>query len=95
MLAQLKRAGNVNYAGRTGSGSHAVDSYRFSYPFTIEKSPGTKSGTVDIDVTTRRIIKVSYRMATTQSDGPVPVLVVITLDDFGTPVDVAAPKLAH
>jgi hypothetical protein len=96
LLAQLKHAGNVSYAGRTGSGSHAIDSYRFTFPFSMAKYPATKSGTVDIDVTSRRIIKVSYRMAPTGSgDRPVPVIVVIRLDHFGTPVNVVAPKLAH
>jgi hypothetical protein len=89
LLAQLKRAGNVTYAGRTGS----VDTYRFSYSGPLGEFTMTKSGTVDIDVTTRRIVKVSYRMSSTK--GLVPVLVVITLDDFGTPVDVAVPKLAR
>jgi hypothetical protein len=64
-----------------------------------------KSGTVDIDVASQRIIKVSYRIESRSekvsdqtsdkgSDGgwAVPADVVIRLDDFGTPVKVTAPS---
>jgi hypothetical protein len=102
LLAQLKQAGPVTYAGRTGKGRHAVDTYRFTYR--IATAPpqwvATKTGTVDIDVTTHRIVKVRYRVDFAPKDGgtyrsPVSTNIVLTLNNFGTPVDVVAPTGAR
>jgi hypothetical protein len=102
LLAQLKQAGKTSYVGRTGEGSHAIDTYRFRYQHLDEYDwIVRKTGTVDIDVSTQRIIKVSYRIQSRTektsdktSDGgwTVPADVVIRLDDFGTPVKVTAPS---
>jgi hypothetical protein len=97
LLAQLEQAGQVSYAGRTGEGSRAIDTYRFGYEVVDNDGTESKSGTVDIDVDSRRIVKVSYRVSSTLRGlgarlRTVPFHVEITLDDFGTPVDVDVPS---
>ncbi|MFI5956797.1 hypothetical protein [Cryptosporangium sp. NPDC051539] len=96
LLAELRQAGKVTYTGRTGEGGRALDTYRFSYQNISHTDSRTTAGTVEIDVATRRIVKVSYQVSEPvrnahQPARILPTNVVIRLDDFGTPVDVQAP----
>lgn len=93
LLAQLESAGKVSYTGRTGKGGNAVDTYRFTYTYTAPADQwiATKTGTVDIDVTSRRIIRVSYQVDFSGDPHPVSIRVDLRLDHFGMRVDVSPP----
>jgi hypothetical protein len=97
LLAQLRQAGQVSYAGRTGKGRQAIDSYRFTYQISAGEAVMTRTGTVDIDVANRRIVKVSYRdqYVLKRDHRPAQMRedVVLRLYDFGVPVDVPIPVL--
>jgi hypothetical protein len=98
LLDKLKTLGSVTYAGRTGSGSHAVDRYRFSY---TEDSGVivtlSYTGAVEIDVATGRITQVSFQIKVKQSNPDFQVKMaseqqlVFSFHDYGAPVDVTAP----
>jgi hypothetical protein len=97
LLKELREAGDVTHEGRSGSGADAVDTYRFSYAFTrvtYSERPdnqGTRSGTVQVSVSTHRIVAVRYR--TKYDARRTEFTTDLRLFDFGTPVEVEAPTV--
>ncbi|MCA2217662.1 hypothetical protein [Jidongwangia harbinensis] len=98
LLAELEKAGQVEYAGRTGKGRHKVDTYRFTYRYGVEAGPAgqrtlEKRGTVDIDVATRRIIHLAVGSTDVTGDGSrlLTASEDLVLSRFGEPVVVKRP----
>jgi hypothetical protein len=98
LLAELENAGQVSYAGRTGKGTQKVDTYRFTYRYDAgdnEHRTLEKHGAVDIDVATRRIVRLAYGSTDVTRDGNGRYLLAfsqeLTLSGFGEPVIVERP----
>jgi hypothetical protein len=100
LLVELENAGQVSYAGRTDKGRHGVDTYRFTYRYAVDAGPDDhrvleKHGTVDIEVATRRVIRLAYGSTDVTGDRDGRYLLAfsqeLTLFGFGEPVVVKKP----
>ena len=98
LLAELEHVGEVSYAGRTASGEHKVDTYRFIYRYSADTRPDEertfeKHGTVDVDVATHRIIRVAYDSTDVTGDGKYMLSASgdLTFSEFGESVVVQEP----
>lgn len=100
-LKQLEAAGRATYAGRTGSGSGEVDTWKFTFGRNARGSAGsgtiqigyTVTGTATVGVADGHIAAIDYTVTT----APNPIVahsvtdVSITFSDYGAPVRVSAP----
>jgi hypothetical protein len=98
LLAELEHVGEVSYVGRTATGKHKVDTYRFIYRYPVDVGPNQqrtleKHGTVDIDVATHRIIHLAYGSTDVTGDRKYMLSASqdLTFSYFGTPVVVQEP----
>jgi hypothetical protein len=103
LLDQLRHLGSITPAGRTGSGSTAVDVYTFDYPVKADASTAAHrvTGTVKIGVDSHLVAGVTQQTTTTGAnpaiaDGsPLTWRTVIEFSDYGIPVHVEKPALSR
>jgi len=84
LLDFLRTIASVRYAGRAGT----VDTYAIEFtgrPDVLSIPAGGSRGTVEVDTTTNRLIRVHYGSSTVAWYD-------ITFYDFGVPVNVTPPK---
>lgn len=99
-LKQLETNGLASYTGRTGSGSGALDTWKFSLTQKPRVSTGsvfagyTLAGTASVGVDSGQIASIDYTL-TVVPDQRYPVsgssIVSIAFSDYGVPVSVTAP----
>jgi len=99
VLEMLRHLGSVTPAGRSGSGSAAVDKYTFTYQVEADASTATHrvTGEVEIGVRSQLLARISQQTTTVGAnpaiaDGqPLTWRTVIAFSGYGTPVHVAKP----
>jgi hypothetical protein len=105
ILDQLRSAATVTYAGRTGTGSAAIDTWNFTYTHTLNlPAPApdnlgshpteTITGTVTVSVSTNRVATIDYQDELRNAGRTVVSTSTVTdqFSDYGVPVNVTRPK---
>jgi hypothetical protein len=102
VLDQLEASGAATYAGRTGTGSSTVDTWKFSYttPVVDGSTPITSAGTATVDVATSQVTNVTFQAGAAAGAPPAPggdgvahQTITFAFSDYGTPVTVVAPPV--
>jgi hypothetical protein len=102
VLDMLQHLGSITPAGRSGSGSAAVDTYTFAYRVASDASTAAHrvTGSVKIGVESRMVARIAQQTTTVGAnpeiaDGdPLTWRTVIEFSDYGTPVHVEKPVLS-
>ncbi|KUL41943.1 hypothetical protein [Actinoplanes awajinensis] len=99
LLETLRTLGSTTPAGRSGSGSAAVDTYTFSYPVAADASTAEHqvTGVVEVGADSQLLARIVQETTTTGADPsvadrqPLSWRTVITFADYGTAVQVDRP----
>ncbi|GAA2712813.1 hypothetical protein [Actinoplanes palleronii] len=99
LLETLRTLGSTTPAGRSGSGSAAVDTYTFSYPVAADASTAAHqvTGVVEVGVDSQLLARIVQETTTTGANPsvadrqPLSWRTVITFADYGTAVQVDRP----
>jgi hypothetical protein len=102
LLGELRQLGSITPAGRSGTGSSAVDTYSFAYRVGGDASTAAHrvTGTVGIGVNSHLLAEVTQRTTTVGADSavadgqPLTWRTVIEFSDYGTAVHVDKPTPA-
>jgi hypothetical protein len=101
VLERLKADGSATYVGRKGSGSSAVDVWRLGVDHPLGDERASDRGTVTVDVSTKRILTLTYRTVPEAKRPPdrssmrnayIVDGASYTFSGFGAPVTVEVPK---
>jgi hypothetical protein len=100
-LEQLKAAGLTTYVGRSGTGAHEVDTWKFTFSRKPQESPGggsilagyTVTGKASVGVADGQVSAIDYTITPTPGAMIAASVtdVSITFSDYGAPVNVSAP----
>jgi hypothetical protein len=99
LLAALRRLGSVRFAGKSGVGALALNTYHFTYDIAGDASvrPHQLTGTIVVHDQSNLIAKITMRTSVTGADrqiadgGWTTFKTVMTFSDYGVPVSVQAP----
>jgi hypothetical protein len=99
LLTALRRMGSVTFAGQTGTGAKALDTYDFRYRIAGDGSVKAHelTGTIVVHAQSNLIAKITIRTTVTGSQpqladgGRTTFTTVMTFSDYGVPVSVQAP----
>lgn len=99
LLAALRRLGTVTFAGQSGTGAAALDTYDFKYDIPGDGSvrPHQLTGTIVVHDQSSLIAKITMRTTVTGANpqiadgGWTTFTTVMTFSDYGVPVSVEAP----
>src|SRR5260221_13502070 len=99
LLAAVRGLGSVKFAGKSGSGARALDTYNFRYNIAGDASvkPHWLTGTIVVHDQSDLIAKITMQTIVTGAhpqiaDGvPLTFKTVMTFSDYGVPVSVQAP----
>jgi len=102
LLDMLKGLGGVTPAGRSGSGSTAVDTYTFAYQVAADASTAAHqvTGSVEVGVQSHLLARITQQTTTVGADPavadgqPLTWRTVIEFAGYGTPVKVDKPAAA-
>jgi hypothetical protein len=99
LLAAVRRLGSVKFAGKSGSGARALDTYNFRYNIAGDASvkPHWLTGTIVVHDQSDLIAKITMQTIVTGAhpqiadSGWLTFKTVMTFSDYGVPVSVQAP----
>jgi len=99
LLAAVRRLGSVKFAGKSGSGARALDTYTFRYNIAGDASvkPHRLTGTIVVHDQSNLIAKITMQTSVTGASpqiadgGRLTFKTVMTFSDYGVPVSVQAP----
>jgi len=99
LLAAVRRLGSVKFAGKSGSGARALDTYNFRYNIAGDGSvkPHWLTGTIVVHDQSDLIAKITMQTSVTGAHpqladgGWLTFKTVMTFSDYGVPVSVQAP----
>lgn len=99
LLAALHRLGSVKFAGRSGTGAQALDTYDFKYDIAGDTSvkPHQLTGTIVVHNQSNLIAKITMQTRVTGTNpqiadgGRTTFTTVMTFSDYGLPVSVQTP----
>src|SRR5258708_4675267 len=103
LLAAVRRLGTVKFAGKTGSGARALDTYNFRYNIAGDASlkPHRPTGTIVVHDQSNLIAAITMQTSVTGANpqiadgGRLTFKTVMTFSDYGVPVSVQAPAGAR
>jgi hypothetical protein len=99
LLAAVRRLGSVKFAGKSGNGARALDTYTFRYNIAGDASvkPHRLTGTIVVHDQSNLIAKITMQTSVTGASpqiadgGRLAFKTVMTFSDYGVPVSVQAP----
>ncbi len=103
LLAAVRRLGTVQFAGKTGRGARALDTYSFRYNIAGDASlkPHRLTGTIVVHDQSNLIARITMQTSVTGANpqiadgGRMTFTTVMTFSDYGVPVSVQAPAGAR
>jgi hypothetical protein len=103
LLAAVRRLGPVRFAGKSGSGARALDTYNFRYNIAGDGSvePHRLTGTIVVHDQSNLIATITMHTSVTGASpqiadgGRMTFTTVMTFSDYGVPVSVQAPAGAR